>query len=230
MLVNSPIPIPGSTTPPKPNNKTTIKINHTPYLRPHILHPTMRKRFKNSLIIITIIALSFGCGWVFDTLFTVYQEKTHPQKYHQEILRFSDEAGIPTVVHQIFATVKVRSDFDSSLVSEDGKIGLFQLTSEQYYSIGEKLGAVTDHGLLYEPNTNLRFGIFWMSELYTKYGPDDNAVFAAMYAGETAVDTWLADPTLTDEYGLLISIPDEETEKYVKKVSKTTEIYKDLYN
>lgn len=181
------------------------------------------------MIILTIIALSFACGWLFDTLYTVFLEKTHPCGYADEVTRYAEEFGISSEVSAVYASIKVRSDFDAGLVTDGEKIGLFQLTSGQYYTLGEKLGSYTDAGLLYEPDTNLKFGVFWMSLLFKKYDRDITAVFAAMYAGEATVDGWLADPALTDQKGRLVSVPDKETEKYVKEVTKAFDIYRELY-
>ena len=72
------------------------------------------------------------------------------------------------------------------------------------------------------------FHAYKLSKLFTKY-QSWRAVYAAIYAGEGAVDEWLLDEENLAEDGTLGEIPDDDTEKFVKKFEKTVEIYRELY-
>ncbi len=184
----------------------------------------MSRKFLNSLVVILILILSVGCGFLYDVLFTQYRLREYPRQYNDTVIACYYEYAVPVSV--IYATVKMESDYDSSLVSDD-EIGLMQLTRDEYDILSSELGKRTDSGLLFEPETNLDIGTYRLSKLYEKYQSWRN-VYAALFAGEDTVDGWLADPENLGEDGELV-IPDEETEKYVEKFEKTVEIYRDLY-
>ena len=71
---------------------------------------------------------------------------------------------------------------------------------------------------LKNPQTNIRFGTFYLSELIKNFG-DIDAALAAYNAGPTNVRAWLKE----DES--LKKIPFKETREYVKKVRKNLKIY-----
>jgi len=85
-----------------------------------------------------------------------------------------------------------------------------------------------EKGMLYDPETNIKYGTYYLSYLYLKYN-DWKTVYAAYNAGPSAVDEWLAKPEYTDDAGKLKKIPFAETEKYVKKVSGAVTMYQKLY-
>ena len=186
----------------------------------------MRKTLINSLIIILIIALSIGCGFLYDRLADSYQRNKYPREYNDTVSALSLEYRVPTWA--IYTAIKMRSDFDSALKTDDGGIGLFSLTKEQYAEIGSALGLAVDAGLLYEPETNLRFGTYWLSILYEKYGNWD-CVWAATYIGETTVDKWLRNGNYTNTDGTLKNIPGVETVEYIENANNIADTYRKLY-
>lgn len=186
----------------------------------------MSKKFFNSLVVILILILSVGCGFLYDILFTQYQLREYPRQYNDTVIACYYEYAVPVSV--IYASVKMESDYDSGLVSDDSEIGLMQLTREEYDSLAAELGRHKDSGLLFEPSTNLDIGTYKISKLFEKY-QHWRAVYAALYIGEKTVDEWLADPENLDTDGHLSVIPDRETEKYVEEFEKTVEIYLELY-
>lgn len=185
----------------------------------------MSRKFFNSLVIILILILSVGCGFLYDIIFTQYRLKEYPRQHNDTVIACYYEHGVPVSI--IYATVKMESDYDSALVS-DGKIGLMQLTRGEYDTLSAELGKRTDSGLLFEPETNLDIGTYKLSKLYEKY-QRWRTVYAALCIGEETVDEWLSDPENLDENGHLAVIPDRDTEKYVEKFEKTVEIYRELY-
>lgn len=186
----------------------------------------MNRKFLNSSIVILILILSVGCGFLYDALFTRHRIKEYPRQYNDTVIACYYEYGVPVSV--IYADIKIESDYDSGLVSEDGRIGLMQITREEYDILAAELGIATDSGLLFEPKTNLNIGTYKLSKLFSKYG-SWRTVYAALYIGENEVDSWLSNPEKIGENGELLIIPDEDTEKFVKKFEKTVEIYRDLY-
>lgn len=185
----------------------------------------MSKKFLNTLAITLILILSVGCGFLYDILFTQYRLREYPRQYNDTVIACYYDHAVPVSV--IYGTIKMQSDYDSGLVDGD-KIGLMQLTREEYDLLSSELGRRIDSGLLFDPKTNIEIGAYKLSKLFTKY-QSWRAVYAAICVGEDTVDEWLLDEVNLAEDGTLEIIPDEETEKFVKKFEKTVEIYRELY-
>lgn len=178
-------------------------------------------RIKNTLIILLIIALSVGTGWVYDTAAAAVLKKNYPREYNADVVNLAYEYSIPASV--VYASIKVRSNFNSALVTDDGEVGLFRLSAAQYFALaGDDGDGVINPGLLYEPKTSIRLGTKWIASLYDKYG-DWDAVYAAMYAGEEKVDGWLSGPSGS------VSLCDDETAQYVKTMNRAVARYLELY-
>lgn len=185
----------------------------------------MSKKFLNSLAITFILILSVGCGFLYDILFTQYRLKEYPRQYNDTVIACYYEYSVPVSV--IYGTVKMQSDYDSALVSGE-RIGLMQLSREEYDLLSSEMGKRIDSGLLFDPKTNIEIGAYKLSKLFTKY-QSWRAVYAAIYIGEDIVDEWMLDPENLNAEGTLEKIPDEDTENFVEKFEKTVEIYRELY-
>ena len=176
-------------------------------------------RIKNTLLILLIIGLALLTAWGYDAAATAVLKKQYPRLHNAEVVNLAYENSLPASV--VYAAIRVRSGVDASLLAEDGGIGLFRLTPEQYFSL-EDADAAVDSGLLYEPKTNIRLGTRWLAALYDKYG-DWDAVYAAMAAGEEAVDEWLSKP------GGSVALADDETAAYIRQMQKAVKRYIELY-
>ncbi len=185
----------------------------------------MSKKFLNTLTITLILILSVGCGFLYDILFTQYRLKEYPRQYNDAVIACYYSYSVPVSV--IYGTVKMQSDYDSGHVDGE-KIGLMQLTREEYDLLSSELGKRIDSGLLFDPKTNIDIGSYKLSKLFTKY-QSWRAVYAAIFIGEDRVDEWMLDESNLAADGTLENIPDENTEEFVKKFEKTVEIYRELY-
>jgi hypothetical protein len=185
----------------------------------------MSKKFLNSLAITLILIFSVGCGFLYDILFTQYRLKEYPRQYNDTVIACYYSYSVPVSV--IYGTIKTQSDYESGLVNGD-KIGLMQLTREEYDLLSSELGRRIDSGLLFDPKTNIEIGSYKLSKLFAKY-QSWRAVYAALFIGEDTVDDWMRDEENLASDGTLENIPDEDTEKLVKKFEKTVDIYRELY-
>lgn len=181
-------------------------------------------------IVCLILLLSVAFGFAFDAVATAIEKNSYPrpEALFDAIATQADANALPEAI--VFATVRCGSDFASNARSDDGRIGLMQLTPDQFDWIRTNLLGLepTEEGLLYDPNTNLLCGCAWLSYLYEHYGVWE-LVYAAYRMGTEEVDAWLADPNLTDEHGILKEIPDKETAKFVKDMQKAVASYNKLY-
>lgn len=153
------------------------------------------------------------------------QEENAPLYYRELVQAACEEFDVPQEL--VFAVIRVESNFRADAESEAGARGLMQITSITLEEINTRLGTDYDFGDMFDAQTNIRCGTFYLSYLYKRFG-DSKTVYAAYNAGPTVVSRWLMDERYAPN-GTLIQIPYPETEKYVEKVSKFREEYIKLY-
>jgi len=181
---------------------------------------------KRNVVIIVILLLSISIGIGYEFLWIKIEEYTHPMDYSEFVTKYSADYGVPEYI--TYSVIKTESSFKSNAVSHAGAVGLMQIMPDTFKWIAEKLGEVYSEGLLYDPETNIRYGTYYLAYLYSEYGNWDT-VFAAYNAGIGRVNGWISNDEYSDEYGNLKDIPIKETREYVIKINKAIEIYKKLY-
>jgi len=185
-----------------------------------------KEALMRSAVIVTILVLSVICGLLFQIFYDKYERNAYPKEYEEYVEKYASQYGVPESV--VYAVIKTESGYDSGAVSEAGAVGLMQMMPDTFNWLTTITKENLDKGLLYDPETNIKYGTYYLSYLYLKYGSWDT-VYAAYNAGEGNVDEWLGEALDADGAKKLGDIPFEETEKYIKKVNKAAEIYDRLY-
>lgn len=181
---------------------------------------------RHFFAVLLILVLSITIGLLFDGILTFTERHTHPKKYEETVTRYATEYSIPKSI--VFAVIKCESDFNPAAVSSAGAIGLMQMMPDTYEWLCKKTGDLCIPAMLYDPETNIRYGTYLLSFLYTRYGNWDTAL-AAYNAGLGNVDQWLEDPAYAGENGTLKEIPYKETRNYIKRVNEARRLYESLY-
>ena len=183
-----------------------------------------------TVIFLVILAISIAFGFVFDFVCDRVEKKQYPktEAYREAVELASQEFGVSE--NLIWAIIKVESDFDSSAESDEGEIGLMQISWEIFDQItNKKLMDGFDPGMRYDPATNIRYGAYYLSYLYARYG-NWNTAIVAYDVGEAQTDAWLADPLYGNaETGALIKIPSKETRRYQDDVNDVMKRYEKIY-
>ena len=179
-------------------------------------------------VVITVLAVAaILLGFLGDFIITCFEKASYPRDYAPYVETYAQAYGVPETV--IYAVIRTESDFDSGAVSPAGAVGLMQIMPETFtWLTDEVLFDHLDEGMLYDPETNIKYGTYYLSNLYDRYGDWDLA-FAAYNGGPGNVDKWLADPDCADGEGGLKEIPFRETRQYVEKVNKALKTYDRLY-
>lgn len=180
-----------------------------------------------ALMIALIAALAIGLGFLTDLIITCFEKNAYPCGYAEYVEVYAEQYGVPETV--VYAVIKTESDFDSGAVSSAGAVGLMQMMPETFEWLTDEI--LFDHlesGMLYDPETNIKYGTYLLSRFYDRYG-DWELVFAAYNGGVGNVDEWLEDPEYADGEGGLKKIPFRETRQYVKKVTDAWDMYERLY-
>ena len=183
------------------------------------------KAIKNVCLIAAIIILSVLVGLFAQFLTGALDKKQHPREYSEYVEKYSKEYRVPEAI--IYAVIKCESSFDSAAVSSSGAIGLMQIMPNTFTYLCKKLGDDYEAGMLYDPKTNIKYGTYYLSTLYERFGIWET-VFAAYNCGPSRVSGWIEEGKVT-ESGRLSEIPIAQTAHYVKKVQSATDKYEQLY-
>lgn len=168
---------------------------------------------KKSILILFAIVCALTL-----VLFVIFNFVIYPKKYKNHVLTYSKKFELEVAL--VYAVIKTESNFDSNAKSYAGAIGLMQIIPSTAKWIASEFEENFDEKQLYDPETNIKYGCFYLNYLKQKFS-DLDAVICAYNAGETAVKSWL------DENGKLIEnkIKFEETKNYLKRVKKYYRIY-----
>lgn len=152
----------------------------------------------------------------------------YPTDYGEYIEKYCTEYGVEKAFG--YAMVKCESNFDANAESSAGAVGLMQLTPDTFDWLCERLnGEKSDRALLYDPETNIRCGIYYISYLQTLF-ETETEVIAAYNAGPARVKEWLGDDSYSYDGATLYTTPYNETENHIKKVINAKLRYIKLYN
>lgn len=170
------------------------------------------------LIILAIVASTFAYNLVPNQIKRI----VYPVKYADIIQEAADTYGVDPYL--ICAVIKSESDWNENATSSVGAEGLMQVMPDTASTV-YNLGLVTnyDPSDLYDPATNINYGVAYLSYLQ-KYTKDEREVIAAYNAGLGNVQQWLSSGQDISE-----SITFSETATYLTKVDAAKVVYKTLY-
>ena len=149
-------------------------------------------------------------------------------RYRDQIIREAGQYGLRPAY--VAAIILNESSYDPSAVSNVGARGLMQLLPDTGRWIAGKLGIspYTDESL-FDAETNLRLGTWYLDFLSDRYGGDPVLVACAYHAGHGNVDTWLTRYSRDGRTLSIDEIPMENTRSYARKVVDSYAIYLENY-
>jgi len=148
-----------------------------------------------------------------------YERLRYPLRYSEYVRIHAQRHGLDPAL--VAAVIYQESRWRPSAKSSSGAIGLMQLTPETARGI-----AIRTHGSafhtqdLYNPEINIRYGAWYLDNLFKKYG-SERLVLAAYNAGQGNVDKWRANGE---------SIQFAETRAYVERVEDVKQIYRTAWH
>ncbi len=151
-----------------------------------------------------------------------------PLKYGEYISKYSSRSDVDPFL--VLAIIKVESNFDPKAVSSKKARGLMQI-SEKTGEWGARVLRLGDYkqDSLFDPETNISIGSWYLDVLYKEFNGDTRLVLAAYNGGSGNVNEWLKNRSYSSSGKSLDRIPFRETEQYVGKVMNCRAIYKKLY-
>lgn len=151
-------------------------------------------------------------------------ELLYPRAFSSFVTKYASEYAIPE--YFIYSLIRCESFFRTSVASHAGAIGLCQLMPNTAKEIARQLKI--DNYDIQDPETNIRFGAFYLSRMLRSHKVYVKA-FQAYNAGSATVRRW------NRKYGDLgadlfvetIAFP--ETRNYTKRVLETACHYAEIY-
>lgn len=158
---------------------------------------------------------------------------TYPltDEYRELILQYSKEYNL--YPGMIAAVIRAESSFRPDADASGRARGLMQLTPETAGWIAAELQEEDySFDMMFDPDSNVRYGCWYLSYLRKMFDGDPVCMIAAYHAGQKTVQSWLSDPEISED-GVTIAagkIPDEMTKQYVQRVLKGYWYYEKLYD
>jgi soluble lytic murein transglycosylase len=166
-------------------------------------------------VVVLAVPLAAVALYVFHTKPTWYERARYPLHYSAIVREQAREKHLDPAL--VAAVIYQESRFHSDARSSSGAVGLMQLRPETAQGIALRTGGTAFQlSDLTDPAINIRYGAWYLKNLFEKYGSEE-LVLAAYNAGQGNVDKWRAKGE---------PIQFAETRAYVKRVEKLKTIYR----
>lgn len=182
--------------------------------------------------------------WAMDVHYAAETEKILQERQQAEIAirdnhpyqfkEWVDREAAKNNLHPAFvaAIILNESSFRPGAESNVGARGLMQVMEETAADIADDLGYTNYHfDMLYDAETNIIFGCYYLGQLSKRFRGDPVCVSAAYHAGAQQVQNWLN----TSKYSadgqtlILANMKDGPTTQYAARISRDFAIYQRLY-
>lgn len=147
----------------------------------------------------------------------------HVVRYRELIEKYSLENGIEPAFAA--AIILRESSYDPRATSNVGARGLMQVMEETFNFVRRSLDEQTDFSDMYDPETNIRYGCWYLGYLCRIFDGDPVEMACAYHAGPNNVKMWIMNCAADQKNLRLEEIPMEDTRYYAGKVYDAYAIY-----
>ncbi|MBQ7887403.1 MAG: lytic transglycosylase domain-containing protein [Clostridia bacterium] len=154
----------------------------------------------------------------------------HPLEYAGLITQYALSQELDPAL--VSAVILCESSFDPQAESRLGARGLMQLMEDTAGWVAHKLdedNASYTFDLLYDAETNIRFGTWYLGYLSRRFDGDATKIVCAYHAGQGNVDAWLKNPEYSSDGVTLDVIPTKDTAAYASRVLRARDVYRKYY-
>lgn len=165
---------------------------------------------------------------VFSVWHSEIDELRYPRKYSEYVEYYADKYDLDPLT--LYAFIRTESNFDPYAESDVGARGLMQITEVTFDWIKSKIApteALTFEDL-YDPETNIRFGSYFVAYCLLKF-EDLSTAAAAYHNGVTAVSELLKNSDYSSDGKTLDEFPYPQMRQYVHKITTSYKKYQEIY-
>lgn len=183
--------------------------------------------------------ISLACGiFLFLCCFGVYflsqtewvqKDYLYPYPYRETVEHYADIYGVDSSLAA--GVIQAESRFRVDVQSHRGAVGLMQLMPDTAEWIAQEVDNDYHCTLaeIQEPETNIRYGIWYLASLQKEFDGNDILALAAYNAGRGNVQDWMTEYGWMSDFASVDAIPYAETREYVSRVLKYQKKYQALY-
>lgn len=192
---------------------------------------TKARKSRNGLKILIVLVLILGMIGVGVLLLPEKDiEKTvqhYPLEYTDLIARYAAENGLKPA--HVAAVILAESSYRADAVSNVNAQGLMQLLPTTAEWIAGKFDEQYVEGCLFVPETNIKYGCWYLGYLMKRFDGDLTCTTAAYHSGQGTVDKWLKDPAYSADGKTLNVIPGSNADTYVNRILEYYDYYEEIY-
>lgn len=187
-----------------------------------------KRRLPRAVEVCLLLALIAAATCALHFGYRHYLRTAYPLGYSGYVETYAERYGFAPSL--IYAIIRTESGFDPGAKSKAEAMGLMQLTGPtfEWAQRREPLGDTPAAEGLYDPETNIHYGVLVLSLLRESF-PAEDTMLAAYNAGIGNVGKWLKDEDHSADGKTLHDIPFPETREYVRKVNAAQQMYRELY-
>ena len=166
-------------------------------------------------------------------LFSAFRDKIehweYPQRFTEYVEYYAGKYGIDPMI--LYAFIRTESNFDPNADSDAGARGLMQITEVTFDWIKMKIAPTESLTFddLYDPETNIRFGSYFVSYCLDRYSGHLATAAAAYHSGVGTVDGLLGQEAYSLDGVTLDHYPYPQMRLYVKKITESYQHYSEIY-
>ena len=181
----------------------------------------------------TILALLLVLALAGTLLFSAFRDKIehweYPQRFTEYVEYYAGKYGIDPMI--LYAFIRTESNFDPNADSDAGARGLMQITEVTFDWIKMKIAPKESLTFddLYDPETNIRFGSYFVSYCLDRYSGHLATAAAAYHSGVGTVDGLLGQEAYSTDGVTLDHYPYPQMRLYVKKITESYQHYSEIY-
>ena len=180
-------------------------------------------------VIIAVVVLGVGALGIW----LLFEQESEPMltacivEYEDLIRKYAQENDIPPAY--VASVIMAESSYRTDAVSSVGARGLMQIMPATGEWIAGKFDDEYNVDSLFDPETNIRYGCWYLGFLMSRYDGNMSCSSAAYHAGQGKVDEWLKDPAYSADGKTLDVIAYDSTATYVGRILNYYDYYEDIY-
>ena len=153
----------------------------------------------------------------------------YPRKYQQQVDHWAEAYQLDPLLVDAF--IRTESGFDPVATSSVDARGLMQMTEETFLWLRSKIAADEDLTFadLYDPDTSIRFGCYYLHLCLERYNGDVATAAAAYHSGWGTVDNLLRMEEHSADGQTLQGFPYSQMNHYVNKITSCYGAYQRIY-
>lgn len=181
-----------------------------------------------SVILTLLVLLAIG------TFIVLFQREKldqmeYPRKYSEFVQYYADKYTIDPLL--LYSFIRTESNFNPDVDSDAGARGLMQITEVTFEWIKSKIAPneTLTFEDLYDPETNIRFGSYFVAYCLRQYDGDIATAAAAYHSGLGTVNELLSQQEYSRDGRVLSDFPYRNMRQYVHKITHSYQRYQEIY-